>query len=130
MAMLIYRNVGKGGTKAVVEKLPGEAVRVTVELARPWTFRPGQHLYLYMPSVGLWTSHPFTVAWSEEREDLASDEKGLVRNRQDILARQKTAISMVIRRRTGFTEKLYAKAERAIEGKLVLKAFVEGPYGK
>jgi hypothetical protein len=118
-----------------VEVLPGDALRVTVRMARPWTFRPGQHAYLYMPSIGLWTNHPFSLAWSEEEEDLnvttmIADEKGLPMNRQDILESQKTNMSFIIRRRTGFTEKLYKKADLAAAGKFSTTAFVEGPYGE
>jgi hypothetical protein len=69
---LVTCNVGSGGTQADVEVLPGDALRVTVRMARPWRFRPGQHAYLYIPSVGLWTNHPFSVAWSEEEEDVNS----------------------------------------------------------
>ncbi|KAM0129169.1 hypothetical protein ACHAP3_007900 [Botrytis cinerea] len=122
-----YRNFGKGGSRTLVEALPGNAVRVTVDMARPWKFKPGQHAYLYMPSVGLFQSHPFSVAWSEEAEDL-SEEK-LAMNRQDILAMQKTSMSFVIRARTGFTEKLFKKAEASPDGKLYTKCWAEGPYG-
>lgn len=127
-ATLIYRNVGRGGTKAVVEALPGDALRVTLKMVRPWTFRPGQHMYLYMPSVGMWTNHPFSVAWSEE-EDHPISEKGLAISRQDILASKRTEMSLIIRRRTGFTTYLHRRAERAVDGKIVVRAFVEGPYG-
>jgi len=132
---LLKGNVGSGGTKADVEVLPGDALRVTVRMARPWTFRPGQHAYLYMPSIGLWTNHPFSVAWSEEEEDLnitnmTADEKGLPMNRQDILEHRKTSMSFIIRRRTGFTEKLYKKADLSAAGKFSTTAFVEGPYGE
>lgn len=129
---LSFRNVGSGGTTAEVESLPGDAVRVTVRMARPWRFRPGQHAYLYMPSVGLWTNHPFSLAWSEEEEDLAAlaaDEKGLPMNRQDILEMNKTSMSFIVRRRTGFTEKLFKKADLSAAGKFTTTAFVEGPYG-
>ncbi|KAF7897499.1 hypothetical protein EAF00_005727 [Botryotinia globosa] len=122
-----YRNFGKGGSRTLVEALPGNAVRVTVDMARPWKFKPGQHAYLYMPSIGLFQSHPFSVAWSEEAEDL-SDEK-LAMNRQDILAMQKTSMSFVIRARTGFTEKLFKKAEASPDGKLYTNCWAEGPYG-
>lgn len=131
---LVVRNIGNGGTKADVEVLPGDALRVTVRIARPWTFRPGQHAYLYIPSVGLWTNHPFSLAWSEEEEDLAvttmlADEKGLPMNRQDVLESKKTSMSFIIRRRTGFTQKLYKKADLSAAGKFSTTAFVEGPYG-
>jgi hypothetical protein len=120
-----YRN--GGGNQALVESLPGGACRVTVDMARPWTFKPGHHAYLYMPSVGLWTSHPFSVAWSEEAEKLDSEK--LAMNRQDILAMQKTNMSFIIRGRTGFTGKLCRKAEAAPDGRFYTKCFAEGPYG-
>ena len=110
-----------------MQVLPGEALRVTLDLARPWTFRPGQHVYLYMPSVGMWTSHPFTVAWSEEQEiEMVSHGS----NRKEILEASKTNLSLVIRRRTGFTDRLYGKAAKAKDGTIDVRAFVEGPYGE
>jgi hypothetical protein len=133
---LVLRNVGNGGTQADVEVLPGDALRVTVRMARPWSFRPGQHAYLYMPTIGLWTNHPFSVAWSEEEDNSSSitssvsDEKGLPMNRQDILEHSKTSMSFIIRRRTGFTDKLFRKADLSSAGRFSTSAFVEGPYGK
>lgn len=125
VAKVFYRN--RFGSRALVEALPGNAVRLTVDMPNPWRFKAGQHAYIYMPSVGLMTSHPFSVAWSDETEDL-SDEK-LAMNRQDILAMQKTSMSFVIRERTGFTSKLFKKAQASTDGKFVTKVFAEGPYG-
>jgi len=122
---LVWRN--GTGSKALVEALPGNAVRVTVDMPRPWNFKAGQHAYLYMPSVGLFTSHPFSVAWSEEAENLEGEK--LAMNRQDILAMKKTSMSYVIRQRTGFTQKLFQKAEGSPDGKFYTKCFTEGPYG-
>lgn len=121
-----YHNFGSGGTKTLVEALPGGACRVTVTMARPWAFKPGQHAYLYMPSVSLWQSHPFTVAWSEEAD--RPDGEKLPMNRHDALASQKTTFSFVIRGRTGFTGDLYAKASAAIGARMVTRCLVEGPY--
>ena len=126
--LLIRNNIGKGVTKAEVEALPGDAVRITLRIAKPWKFKPGQHVYMYMPSVGLWTSHPFTLAWSQE-VDSNSNEKALPMSRQDILASKTTSMSLIVRRRTGFTDKMWLKAERSNEGKFMTTAFVEGPYG-
>ncbi|OJD11290.1 hypothetical protein AJ78_07908 [Emergomyces pasteurianus Ep9510] len=129
LALLLYRNFGKKrSTTAIVEVLPGEALRITLKLVRPWKFRPGQHLYLYVPSVGFWMSHPFTAAWSEAEADL-TDEKGLVKSRQDVLSAQKTSISLIIRRRTGFTNSLFERASETRDGRISVKAMVEGPYG-
>ncbi|KAI1384655.1 ferric reductase NAD binding domain-containing protein [Hypoxylon trugodes] len=122
-----YRNFGKGGTKTLVEALPGNAVRLTVTMARPWTFRPGQHAYLYLPSISFWQSHPFSLAWSEEAEDLNGDK--LAMNRQDVLAMRKTSMSFVIRGRTGMTHTLYQKAAARPDGRFLTTCLVEGPYG-
>lgn len=124
---IAYHNFGKGGTKTLVEALPGNAVRVTVNMARPWTFRPGQHAYLYMPTISFWQSHPFSLAWSEEAEDFSSDK--LAMNRQDVLAMRKTSMSFIIRGRTGMTHTLYQRAAARPDGRLITTCFVEGPYG-
>ncbi|OTB08445.1 hypothetical protein M426DRAFT_51954 [Hypoxylon sp. CI-4A] len=126
-ARLAYHNFGNGGTKTLVEALPDNAVRVTVTMARPWTFKPGQHAYLYMPAISFWQSHPFSVAWSEEAEDLKGD--SLAMNRQDVLAMRKTSMSFVIRGRTGMTHTLYERAAARPEGRLLTTCWVEGPYG-
>ena len=127
--LLIRNNIRGGVTKAEVEALPGDAVRVTLRIAKPWKFKPGQHVYLYMPSVGLWTSHPFTLAWSQEVNGV-NGEKQLPVARQDMLGTSKAlSMSLIIRRRTGFTDRMFTKAERSPAGKYVTTAFVEGPYG-
>jgi predicted ferric reductase len=126
---LLRRNVGNGGTHAEVEALPGDAVRVTLRVAKPWKFTPGQHVYMYMPSIGGPTSHPFSLAWSEE-EDEWNTEKALPVTRQDAFGSRRTNMSLIIRRRTGFTDALFKKAEMSPGGKFTSRAFVEGPYGE
>lgn len=137
LSSLIYRNVGRGGTNADVEVLPGDAMRITLRLARPWAFKPGQHIFLTMPSVGLWTSHPFSIAWSDaphqhiRSRDL---EKGIRTSQPspqttDTLALPQTSVSLIIRRRAGFTEHLYRKAHDTLNHRISLPALVEGPYG-
>ncbi|GAM84833.1 hypothetical protein ANO11243_028350 [Dothideomycetidae sp. 11243] len=125
---LVRNNIGAGGTLADIQALPGDAMRVTLRLARPWKFKPGQHVFLYIPTIGWWTNHPFSLAWSSEQQDVFT-EKGLPLNRQDVLSIRKTSMSLIIRRRTGFTDKLWAKAEKSLNGKFSIRAFVEGPYG-
>jgi NAD(P)H-flavin reductase len=124
---IAYHNFGSGGTKTLVEALPGNACRITVTMARPWTFKAGQHAYLYLPGISLWQSHPFSLAWSEEAESLDSEK--LAMNRQDILSMRKTSMSFVVRARTGMTGRLYQKAAAQPEGRLITTCLVEGPYG-
>lgn len=124
---LAYGNVGAGGTQTLVEALPGNACRVTCTMARPWAFEPGQHAYLYFPTISGTQSHPFSVGWSEEAE--MHDGEKLSMDRNDILGSRKTSINFVIRARAGFTGQLYKKAAACPDGRMVTKCFVEGPYG-
>ncbi|KAI5804478.1 ferric reductase NAD binding domain-containing protein [Geopyxis carbonaria] len=130
LVRLVYRNVGHRMTTAMVEALPGDAVRVTIRMTRPWKFQPGQHLFLYMPSLGLWTSHPFTISWAEDEQHIKFDDEKLSLHRQDIMKKGDTTMSLIIRRRTGFTDTLFKKAFDAPEKVFTSKALVEGPYGK
>lgn len=122
-----YANVGSGGTKTLVEALPGNACRVTVNMARPWAFGPGQHAYLYFPSISWTQSHPFSVAWSEETDSF--DGEKLPMDRNEILSMRKTSMCFVIRARTGATGALYKKASACPDGRLLTTCLVEGPYG-
>ena len=145
-------NIGRGGTKVVCEALPGDAVRVSFIAARPWKFEPGQYLYATIPSVGLMTAHPFSVAWSDLEDPLSETcdlnrsnssassatvsnfEKRGLRSREhghELDHRGRQTLSCIIRRRTGFTDKLYRRCfnEIAPSQKTVLSAYVEGPYG-
>jgi hypothetical protein len=138
LVAFIKCNLGHESTKATVEVLPGNAMRVTVSAARKVQARPGSHFYLYIPSVGLWTSHQFSVAWSDTELPLSRttsesiyEEKPPLRNTEvDPIGRQ--TLGAVIRRRTGFTDSLYRRAEKAGAhdgAKLTLNAYVEAGYG-
>lgn len=127
MIRVVYHNVSKEGTVAVVGLLPGGACRVTVSMARPWIARPGQHAYIYIPSLGFWQSHPFSVAWSEEVED-PSVAKKLATYIDESPRVRRAKISFIIRARSGFTHSLYEKVA-ASNGTLDVACVVEGPYG-
>ncbi|CUS08913.1 unnamed protein product [Tuber aestivum] len=62
----------KGGLScSVAEASPlegGDAVRFSVALSTPFKYRPGTHAYLYVPRIGWWQSHPFSIAWSSAEE--------------------------------------------------------------
>lgn len=107
--------------------MAGNAIRVNIQVARPWSFRPGQHVFLTIPSIGLWTSHPFSVAWSNEGGQ--DSEKGLGLDEVDLPSYHGTTFSFVVRRRAGFTNSLFQRAEKSLNRRISLRAFVEGPYG-
>lgn len=124
---MLWYNVGGSGSRTVIEALPGNAVRLTTTLARPWSARPGQHAYLYLPSLSLWQSHPFSVAWVDGVEDPTTER--LASTRQDLMGPQQMRVSYIIRARTGFTDKLFKKALAAPGGRLETTCYSEGPYG-
>ena len=66
---IAYHNFSRkrGFTKVTVEALPAEACRVTFDLSRPWHWTPGCHVHVYIPRYALWSSHPFSVAWAENK---------------------------------------------------------------
>lgn len=129
MGSILWRNFGKQRTMATVELLPGDVARVDVALARSWTFKPGQYMYLYMPSLGLWTSHPFSVAWTDDRTNL-TEKRGSNDSLSILLGGPKREVmSFLIKRRDGFTNKLLEKVNKSMEGRFTASALVEGPFG-
>jgi len=133
---ILYRNVSTSGcTQATVEALPGDACRVTFELRRPWQVTPGCHVYAYLPSVSLWMSHPFSIAWSDSRPTpyLTLEDEKLPTTQQDLgnplPTRTTTSISLIMSKRSGMTAKLYNKASASPTGIITIAGAVEGPYG-
>jgi predicted ferric reductase len=133
---LLYHNVSLPSrqklTTATVECLPGDAMRITLTLARPWTFRPGQHMFLTLPSIGLWTSHPFSVAWSSSTSltTLPTMEKSSPLSTFPLPSGpQKTTFTLLVRRRAGLTDTLFKRASLSPNATLSLTALCEGPYG-
>ncbi|KKK16804.1 hypothetical protein P175DRAFT_0258990 [Aspergillus ochraceoroseus IBT 24754] len=130
LGSLIWRNCGKHRTRADVELLPGNVARVTVRPARPWTFKAGQYMYLYIPSLGLWTSHPFSVAWISSNETKVTEKRGSGDSFNLLLEeRQQPTVSFLIRRRDGFTSKLLQKVNNTDQGQFCATALAEGPFG-
>lgn len=134
---IVYRSFGVGKTEdctAFVEQMPGNAVRIALFLPRPWTSRPGQSLYLNIPRVSFWASHPFSVAWTDERSQLPPNdvETGASTNSTDKHPQQEhsnqRAMYLIVKRRSGMTDSLFKSVE-AIEGPVKFKAYVQGPHG-
>ncbi|RAL14320.1 ferric reductase family protein [Aspergillus homomorphus CBS 101889] len=130
LGIIIWRNVGKQRTTATVELLPGDVARVSVALARPWTFKAGQYMYLYLPSLGLWTSHPFSVAWTASDHNVLTEKRSSNDSINRLLGGpQQTTMSFLIKRRDGFTGKLLSKVHKSCDGKFQATALAEGPFG-
>lgn len=152
-ATMIYRSCAAGdrGCKAIVEALPGGAMRIEFVIPRPWKAQSGQTLYFGVPSIGFWTMHPFSVAWSEtythgglsrnastkttftNRADPEKHTLNLPASRareMDLEGPKHQSFSLVVKKYNGFTRKLYEKAALQPQGvPLTVSAVVEGPYG-
>jgi NAD(P)H-flavin reductase len=105
------------GYKTEISALPGRVTRVIIQ-DLPFKWTPGQHIYIWIPSLGLVESHPFTIANPHPNPSGAS------RTRADA--------ELFIRAHAGFTRRLHALAQRraATPGAAVaLRSFVQGPYG-
>ncbi|KAI9739268.1 MAG: hypothetical protein M1834_007481 [Cirrosporium novae-zelandiae] len=148
---VLYLNLSrKGTTKITVEAMPGETCRVTCHLPKRVDIEPGSHVYLYLPTVSLWMSHPFSVGWVDHNETLMSThlsddpEKDPISNSKPLphkpspssdsatLAPPKgspgTSISLLIAARTGMTRNLYNAACDAPRGTIHVAGSIEGPY--
>ncbi|KZF24127.1 putative metalloreductase [Xylona heveae TC161] len=128
----------KDRTAVTVEALPGEACRVTFDLPRRCDVRPGTHVYVYLPRISLWMSHPFSVAWAEHHLSARpttdkDDEKGpqlpVTEASLDRPRHLRTSISLVVSKRTGMTAKLYERAAASPLGQIHIAGFIDGPYG-
>lgn len=151
---LIYLNISlkDGATKLTVQALPGEACRVTFHLPKRVRISPGSHIYAYIPSVSMWMSHPFSVAWVEPSDCVTSlhISESISKNKNNTAAakdpfllekqavvdldeyiadnQQPTTISLIVNARQGMTRKLYNNASASNTRTLHTAGFIEGPY--
>lgn len=153
LTRLIYLNFSfkKGRTKLVVEALPGEACRVTFHLPKRVRIRAGSHVYAYIPSIAMWMSHPFSVAWVEPSSCVTSTagteefsqnqlnaapispsllEKQAIVDLDEYMenAQKSTTVSLIVGAQQGMTRKLYNTARTAPGQTLHTTGYIEGPY--
>ncbi|KFH42874.1 Ferric/cupric reductase transmembrane component-like protein [Hapsidospora chrysogenum ATCC 11550] len=133
---LVYANYTmKDSTFAICEPMPCEATRVTLQLPRYMDIRPGTHAYLRFGGINFWESHPFSIAWVEQSDnvDPVLPASELEKNPYVHFDRTKafTSVSFLIGAHTGITRKLYEAAKKgAMHGghAIKIKAAMEGPY--
>ena len=130
LGRLWYNNVSwkNGLTRVTVEALAGNACRVTFFTPRPFTPAAGSHVYVYLPRIAWWQSHPFSVAWTTSTDDIQMPETDLEKGAAMALQTQ-TSLSLIVQAKTGMTQKLYQLADKSRGKRLTLTGLVEGPYG-
>ncbi|KAL4951479.1 ferric reductase NAD binding domain-containing protein [Aspergillus filifer] len=140
LASLAWRNFGRRLSIAKVEPLPGNVARVNVALVRGRKFREEQYMYLCIPTLGLWTTHPFSVAWvssagehkelTEKEETECSDSSNDSLAKPEDLQDDRQIVSFLIKRKEGFTKMLLKKAVDSTKAYIdTTVAFAEGPFG-
>lgn len=94
----------------------GESTTVVTIKDVHFSWRPGQHLYLWMPQIGPLEAHPYTVACAHQLPETCIC----------------NSVQLVVRKHGGFSKRLHDRA-RKMEGEGrgsdSLTAFVIGPFG-
>lgn len=102
---------------ALVEILPGDTMRVTINVNKTklLTWKAGQHAYITIPCASPFPfeAHPFTIASA----DLPSD------------AGNGKTLKFIIRRRNGFTRRLYEYVSQHEQPECWVPIYFDGPYG-
>ncbi|PKI84974.1 hypothetical protein MVES1_001328 [Malassezia vespertilionis] len=142
---------------AFIQPLAGQMMRLVLRTASPLKWRPGQWLYLHLPKLSWFQSHPFTIASSfvKYKNDLFIPYPD---PHADPLRDPDQLIMLLIRARGGLTRRLWeyveakvarqaaaqtaqapparifpakghgAEAKSEVQG-VYLRANVDGPYG-
>ncbi|PWZ02271.1 hypothetical protein BCV70DRAFT_230410 [Testicularia cyperi] len=98
---------------AFVQLLPGKTLRLTLRTPNRMSWKPGQWVYLNVPAVRFWESHPFTIASAHDAEFPVSTEfvdvdteKGLTTQGPKVKGEERTMV-LLVRCRKGFTRHLW-----------------------
>lgn len=102
------------GEECAVTLLPQNAIKVTIPTEMRW--RPGQYVYLRMPRIAFFESHPFTIS------SLCSDDL------PSAYGEDYRDMTLVFRPFQGFTRKVLNKALEMGPFQ-TYSAYIEGPYG-
>jgi predicted ferric reductase len=102
------------GDEAAITLMAENCIKITIPTQMTW--RPGQYVYLRMPSIAIFENHPFTIS-SLCSQDFASEYGDEYRD-----------CTLVFRPFGGFTRKVLNTA--IANGPLkTYRAYLEGPYG-
>lgn len=124
--LLIWQNIKlrpnrsdcKGGQRighqAQIRAVGDDITVVTIKDVH-FSWRAGQHLYLWMPKIGLSDHHPYTIACAHTVAETCIC----------------NSIQLIVRKHKGFSRRLhdYAKKTQTSGKKETITAFVTGPYG-
>ncbi|WVQ77459.1 hypothetical protein IAR50_007145 [Cryptococcus sp. DSM 104548] len=118
---------------AQAQLLPSRTVRLTIRVARPFHWAPGQSVLLYLPELSWFQSHPFTILNNDPTEImlLVKARKGLTRNLYDLVRQRSLAavgVNNVKDKRMSLASMQTGRNNLHVPP-IFLKARVDGPMG-
>ncbi|KAI1828282.1 hypothetical protein F4861DRAFT_535244 [Xylaria intraflava] len=127
LVMLVWQNVKLRGKKTCCKggqrlghqtrvTAVGNSMTVLTITGVHFEWSAGQHLYLWIPQIGLFETHPYTIATSHPLPGTCIC----------------NSIQLVVRSHNGFSRRLnqFARKADALGKKEMVTAFVVGPYGQ
>lgn len=87
-------------------------------------------MFLYIPALGLWTSHPFSAAWQSVKRPRSFQLEKSDNTVSTLVSGTKSeriTVSFLIRKKDGFTKKMMRSIANGRQLNVV--ALAEGPYG-
>lgn len=111
--IFLVKNLSKHiGYHAELKAMSGDITMVTIPKVQ-FSWRPGQYILVWCPTLGPMESHPFTIS-----------------NISHIAAKNgPNEINLVVRARTGFTRRLHNRACSSQSACPKVRAFITGPFG-
>ena len=100
------------GHPAEMQALAGDITLITIHGVR-FSWKAGQHVLLWYPTLGPLESHPFTISNISEKKQEAGSSK----------------VELIIRARSGFTRRLYRRALSLGATSPTATVFLTGPFG-
>lgn len=102
---------------------------MTISLPRLWHVKPGQHVFLHVPTLGPFQAHPFSVAWVDKHgtgQECPAEDVDVFDEKDD--RTDNHTLELVIKANDGLTRTLFKRAQKLPNSRLVV--MVEGPYGQ
>lgn len=108
------RGMQRVGHQAELQALSDDITIISIKDA-PFTWKAGQHMYLWLPRLGPLETHPFTIASPYQTSNKCHCNE----------------IQLAIRAQKGFSRRIhnYASKMQGLDKTAILTAFVSGPYG-
>jgi hypothetical protein len=100
------------GHLAEVKSLSTEYIHVSIENIG-FSWKPGQHVYLIIPRIGILENHPFTIA-NVPKSTTTDDGSG--------------CIELYIKVHSGFTRRLHSACQQ-LSSPRAFRTFISGPWG-